>query len=116
MSQLQLLENKKGVVKMKNITIIFLTMLFFIVIVDRMFACSCPYPHPPLEALAECDAVFKGTVIEINNDTLIVFGDRYYLTYRVKFSVTSYWKGITTDIVDVYTAIHGISCGFLLKH
>ncbi|MDI6802948.1 MAG: T9SS type A sorting domain-containing protein [Bacteroidota bacterium] len=35
-----------------------------------------------------------------------------FLTYRVKFSVTSSWKGITTDIVDVYTAIHGISCGY----
>jgi hypothetical protein len=67
-------------------------------------ACSCIMPVPPLEALAQSDAVFVGTVTGI---TLV--GD-----YRknVEFEALVVWKGDVGKGVSVSTARDSAACGF----
>jgi len=86
--------------------------IFFVVIasailcpLDNGHACSCIEPPPPLEALAQSDAVFSGkvTVIGQNSDDFSI---------RFQFAVVDVWKGVTTAETQVITATNSAACGF----
>jgi hypothetical protein len=70
------------------------------------FACSCLPPGPPLAALAEADAVFRGKVVEMER---MSEGNRLL---RVKIQVTSVWKGAVTTETLVQTTDNSAACGF----
>ena len=85
--------------------------IFFMVIVATMLypinkshACSCIEPPPPLDALAQADAVFSGkvTVIDQNSDDFSI---------RFQFAVIDVWKGVTTAETQVITATNSAACG-----
>lgn len=71
------------------------------------FACSCVPPRPPAEDLEISDAVFRGTVIAIDQNAL-----RY--NNAVVFDVDRSWKGISNyqNVVTVITGRGGGDCGY----
>ena len=74
-------------------------------------ACKCAPPPPPKEALLRADAVFVGTISRVER---IVQGGQL-IGLRATFTVTRYWKGITTPIVTVTTPPAPSICGFDFK-
>lgn len=76
------------------------------------FACSCVEPGTPWEQLAWADAVFAGTVIDVDNpypdDNGFIYGGE---TVQVSFTVEKYWKGVMTEPIIIYTGQGNGDCG-----
>lgn len=70
-------------------------------------ACSCIAPVPPAQALAESDAVFLGTVQEVDRDTFT--NSINSVTYT--FTRSKIWKGPESVMIAVKTADNSASCG-----
>lgn len=68
-------------------------------------ACSCVRPPPPLEALAQANAVFEARVARIETDTAA-------LRMTAHLIVVRQWKGDLPEDVTVVTASQGSLCGF----
>lgn len=66
-------------------------------------ACSCFPPKPPLEALAESDAVFLGTVLTVE---LAPEGR----SHAVTFAIHDVWKG-DPNVAEVRTPDNSAACG-----
>lgn len=73
-------------------------------------ACSCIEPGSPYDALAEAQAVFVGTVTEIDKTEgqIISSAD----PVKVTFAVSQFWKGPVEDTVVITTSRFSDSCGF----
>ena len=92
---------------MKKTMLIPLILVAFITISSSdAFACSCLKPGSPREGLQRSDAVFLGTVLDVNRDTL---GGGY----KVKFEVERSWKGASEQVVTVKTGLGGGDCGYI---
>jgi hypothetical protein len=68
--------------------VIFIVILtgFSVISFDNAFACSCQPPKPPPEEFARADAVFMGTVINLDSYQGHITG--------AEFEVQKIWKGI----------------------
>jgi len=71
---------------------------------DPARACRCLPPPPPLEELADSDAVFSGTVAAVELDET-------GLVRHIKFEVANCWKGGVGALVEIQTSASGASCG-----
>jgi len=71
-------------------------LLLFIICSSSAWALTCGNPLAPGAALNKADAVFLGTVINVNEDT---FGP-------VKFKVIKAWKGISKPEVTLHQGLH----------
>jgi hypothetical protein len=71
-------------------------------------ACSCLPPPPPAQALRMSDAVFVGTVVDIERAPK----NGEIATVRATLQVARYWKGLGTGTVTVKTASSTPACGF----
>ncbi|MEO9308881.1 MAG: hypothetical protein ABI337_01130 [Nitrososphaera sp.] len=85
--------------------VIFIVILtgFFVISFDNAFACSCQPPKPPPEEFARADAVFMGTVINLDSYQGHITG--------AEFEVQKIWKGISTSSVHVSNWA-GTSCEY----
>jgi len=75
-------------------------MFWFAAVAD---ACSCSPPKPPLEALAESDAVFHGTVLTVEPTP-------EGRDHAVSFAIHDLWKG-DPSVVEVRTPDNSAACG-----
>ena len=78
-------------------------------------ACSCMPSPPPQEALAKADAVFSGTVenIEKTSEKVLYDGkESSYERLKVTVRVQESWKGTNAATLVVYTSPNGASCGY----
>ena len=91
----------------KYLFIFLTTLLFFILSLKTIFACSCVQLSSPRQALKESDAVLIGKVTSIEPM------DNNYLDVSLQTSVS--WKGWTGDIMNVKTHSEGVPCGFDFK-
>ena len=66
-------------------------------------ACSCLSPRTPWEARTRADAVFSGTVLDIQ---------RRDVSLRVTFELDKAWKGISKQQVTIQTRASSASCGY----
>ena len=96
---------------MKNlrfvVTIVAFTAACFIVATPvTAVACSCAPPPSPSEAEEAADAVFTGTVVEMEQEGGSV---------RVRLHVDEARKGADTDEIVVHTAASPAACGFTFR-
>ncbi len=82
----------------------------------KVYACTCPGPGSPAEALEEADAVFAGRVISIHHSydrraRSATFAD--FTT--VGFDVSAVWKGAVHEEMYITTAPSVAACGFTFK-
>jgi hypothetical protein len=92
---------------MTKYLIIGITAVILLLVPDQSYSCSCGpnWPPTPLDQYADAQAAFTGTVSSITvNQTYPAF-------YDVVFLVTGIWKGISTSVVTVLTAISDGACG-----
>ena len=109
---------------MKKIKIFFLffIVVFLIVNITFVFACSCASFGTPTEELKEATAVFSGKVIdkEILSSPIkykgFINGKEYeYATIKpvkVYFNVSKVWKGTSYKTFFVITERYGDTCGY----
>lgn len=77
---------------------------------DVARACSCLPPPPPVDALAEADAVFHGRVIRIRwADETAPFG---LAAAEVTFEVFDRWKGPEVETFVLFTEASSAMCGY----
>jgi hypothetical protein len=69
------------------------------------WACSCPPPLDPEEAIVDADYVFAGEVADIGNPD----SDNYL---NVSFRVSEAWKGVDHQEISIGTAADGDACGY----
>ena len=73
---------------------------------EPLSACSCAGPPPPpMEALAQSDHVFHGTVVSIDTSD----PTRHF----VRFEPHAVWKGSAEEELEVRTASSSAACGVL---
>lgn len=97
--------------KIESVVSLTLLLLSSFVVDTRVAsACSCIEPGSPLDALADAQAVFVGTVIEIDktDGAIISLAD----PVEVTFSVSQSWKGPLNDRLVITTSRDSASCGF----
>lgn len=77
---------------------------------QKAYACSCIPPRPPLEAMAESDAVFSGKVVrmEAEEGPIVSSAD----PVKVVFEVSRVWKGSEDGALALSTARDSASCGY----
>ena len=94
---------------MRKVLFVLELLFAFCVSSFSAFACSCIMPGTVAEEVERADAVFKGTVIAVDNSDYraYVFPD-----VVVTFTVQEYWKGDVLDIVVIHTGQGGGDCGF----
>lgn len=80
------------------------------------FACSCLAPPDPVTARDRSDAVFSGTVLQVNEavdwSNFMPFIRPIRKQVEVIFEVQSTWKGVTTSQVRIVTESNSAACGF----
>ena len=94
---------------------IFIMLLFIISMLaidtDSASACSCVYPGPPDEELAQATAVFAGKVVGIIKP--IGFGSISSADpIKVTFRVNTVWKGPVSLTTTITTSRSSASCGY----
>jgi hypothetical protein len=94
---------KEAAQQVKSTAISLFTLAILFSVHPAALACSCVPPPPPVDALAQSDAVFVGTVLKIEDGT-----DNRSVTFRV----TRYWKGIDAFVVTVSTGFNDGDCGY----
>lgn len=73
---------------------------------EPLSACSCAGPPPPpMEALAQSDHVFHGTVVSIDTSDPA--------SHFVRFETHAVWKGSAEEELEVRTASSSAACGVL---
>lgn len=80
---------------------LYLTLFTFVVFSQPVLisACNCDVPDNVTEALDSADAVFKGKVIKLKEET--INAEKYDVAL---ISVSETWKGMVDSQVIVYTA------------
>ena len=79
--------------------------LWFVVTPASTYACSCAPPGAPLEALAESELAFRGTVTSIGPAAEPG-------VLRVDFDVATVWKGQRTETMSLTTQQDTAACGY----
>lgn len=78
-------------------------------------ACSCMVPPPPLEALAQVDAVFTAVAERVERAEVDT-GYGMLPRKRVELRLEAVWKGMPEgDSVTVWTGLGGGDCGFAFE-
>jgi hypothetical protein len=80
------------------------------IIRSESFACDCVGTPAPLEALAEDDCVFSGTVLKMTPEGMGL--DAYF---KVDFEVDTYWKALGGNRLSVRTRQDEPACGYPFK-
>lgn len=91
--------------------ILFFLVLLFIFCVNSFsaFACSCIMPGTVAEEVERADAVFFGTVMDVDGP---VFGAYVFPDVAVTFTVQEYWKGVFSEPLVIHTGQGGGDCGY----
>ena len=79
---------------------------------EPSYACDCPSPGSPSEALAQSHSVFRGVVASIS---MVEREDGSWGSddpVDVEFAVSEVWKGPTSQIRTLETVRSELSCGF----
>lgn len=76
-----------------------------------IYACSCGGPKPPCQATWEADAVFVGTVLSTEEKQ----GRGGFDSRLIKLSVEESFRGIASNVVEVFTGSGGGDCGFSVE-
>jgi hypothetical protein len=76
----------------------------------RAYACSCLPPRPPLESMANSDAVFSGKVVRIDSEDAVIMSSADPV--NVVFEVSRVWKGDEKGAIALSTARDSASCGY----
>ncbi len=85
-----------------------MSLLFVTLDVGPAYACSCM--DVPLENdIRDSDAVFSGEVRSIDEEAT-AGGGGMAAPGRISFAVQDFWKGVTTETVDVYGQGDGANC------
>ena len=79
--------------------------LWFISSPTSTYACSCAPPGTPLEAVAESELVFRGTVTSIGPSAEPG-------VFRVDFDVETVWKGPRAEAISLTTQQDTAACGY----
>ena len=77
----------------------------------QAFACTCIPPQPDAKAIADADAVFTGTLSEVEPGADIGFD----LNVEWTFAVEETYKGDLGETQDVRSATQGPACGLVFK-
>jgi hypothetical protein len=77
---------------------------------QQAYACSCIPPAPPLESMANSDAVFSGKVMRIDSDEAPIINSADPV--KVVFNVSRVWKGPEEGAIALSTARESASCGY----
>lgn len=91
---------------MHRLLIFGLLLLMSALGVREAAACSCRMPPPPLDALAQADAVLAGTVVELEE------ADGHW---RVRVRVERNFKGIESGHVTLVTPLSSAACGYTFE-
>ena len=88
-------------------------VLWFLGNLRQVYACKCAQPGTPSEELEKFSAVFAGKVVSVQhsydpNATSVSPEDRT----TVGFEVSTVWKGLAHEEMDITTPPTGGSCGF----
>lgn len=103
---------------MKKILLtIFLFSALFFAGAGSVSACSCVRPGSPIEELEKSDAVFAGTVVNIDIPSLQKAKQQFGLgssmdSVEVTFNVSEVWKGPKNKTITIKTARSSASCGY----
>ena len=90
---------------LRILLIVSMLSLWFVMSPTSTHACSCAPPGTPLEALAESELVFRGTVTSIGP------ADEPGVL-RVDFDVATVWKGQRTETMSLTTQQDTAACGY----
>ena len=101
----------------KVLLTVFLCSTLFLVDADFVSACSCAPPSSPKEEMKKTDAVFRGTVVNIDTSSLQKAKQQFGLgssidPVEVRFDVSEVWKGPKNKSLEVETARSSASCGY----
>ena len=77
-----------------------------------VYACSCMAPKPSCQAVWEADAVFIGTVLSTHDDSKSAVG---FDSRLIKLAVEESFRGVASNVVEIYTSQTGAGCGFLFQ-
>ena len=87
----------------------------------KVYACQCPLPEPPEEALKKATAVFSGKVTDRIIGQHLEFTFSYPFIHRMyefeakfAFTVSEIWKGDPYETMIVNTISSGAMCGLEL--
>jgi hypothetical protein len=99
---------------MSYIKIYMVSLLLMLVLAaipsQQAYACSCIPPAPPLESMANSDAVFSGKVMRIDSDEAPIMNSADPV--KVVFNVSRVWKGPEEGAIALSTARESASCGY----
>jgi hypothetical protein len=87
-----------------------LMVVFAVLPGQQAYACSCIPPAPPLESMANSDAVFSGKVMRIDSDEAPIINSADPV--KVVFNVSRVWKGPEEGAIALSTARESASCGY----
>ena len=87
-----------------------LLFVLFALPTDQAYACSCMMPAPPLEAMANSDAVFAGKVVRIDTQEGAITSSADPI--KITFEVSRVWKGEQNSAIALATARDSASCGY----
>jgi hypothetical protein len=97
--------------KMRIFIMLLLIISMAVIDTDSTSACSCVYPGPPDEELAQAAAVFAGKVVGISKP--IGFGSISSADpIKVTFRVYEVWKGSVSLTTTITTSRSSASCGY----
>lgn len=93
------------------VILVLVLMLTGLAIPKVTYACSCVPPAPPEQVLARADAVFAGTILDVDTFALPLL-DRSTVPVRVTIEVNKVWKGGVSERVVIRTARDEAACGY----
>lgn len=96
---------EQSIVGLRILLVVSMIGLWFVVTPASTYACSCAPPGTPVEALAESELVFRGTVTSIGP------ADEPGVL-RVDFDVATVWKGQRTETISLTTQQDTAACGY----
>ncbi len=76
---------------------------------------SCGETAPPLQALAQADAVFAGRVEKVRAVRVPLMRDVFAMGFEVTLAVERKWKGVKSKTLTVVTGSGGGDCGYEFK-
>lgn len=95
--------------KILSVAVFLILLTSLAVDIPRTYACSCIMPEPPLVSMEKSDAVFAGRVTNIvpPANMMTTLDEN-----KITFDVSTYWKGIDRNPVQIFSAMSSASCGY----
>ncbi|MXX31095.1 MAG: hypothetical protein F4Z51_02410 [Chloroflexi bacterium] len=90
---------------LRDLLVVSMIGLWFVASPTSTYACSCAPPGTPLEARAESELVFRGTVTSIRPS------DEPGLL-RIDFDVATVWRGQRAETISLTTQQDTAACGY----